>query len=112
MEIPFYLARKPGKLPNETVSRSYELEYGEAELHLQKNSKLTEYDKIVIIDDLIATGGTAGGGERADLVTQEFYVPQENIMILAVIDLPDLGGSPFIRDNGYLVESLVEFEGE
>ena len=36
MEIPFYLARKPGKLPNETVSRSYELEYGEAELHLQK----------------------------------------------------------------------------
>lgn len=110
MEIPFYLARKPGKLPNETVSRSYKLEYGEAELHIQKNSKLTGYDKIVIIDDLIATGGTALA--CADLVREEFFVPKENIMILAVIDLPDLGGSSVIRDNGYHVESLVEFEGE
>lgn len=110
MEIPFYLARKPGKLPNETVSKSYELEYGEAELHIQKISKLTEYDKIVIIDDLIATGGTALA--CADLVREKFYVPKENIMILAVIDLPDLGGSKLIQDSGYKVETLVEFEGE
>jgi adenine phosphoribosyltransferase len=110
MEIPFYLARKPGKLPNETVSRSYELEYGEAELHIQKISKLTEYDKIVIIDDLIATGGTALA--CANLVSEKFYVPKENIMVLAVIDLPDLGGSKLIESSGYKVETLVEFEGE
>ena len=110
MEIPLILARKPGKLPNPTYQRSYKLEYGEATLHIQQNSDLKNDDKIVIIDDLIATGGTARA--MASLICQCWNVPRENILILAVIDLPDLGGSAIIEKEGYNVESLVKFEGE
>ena len=59
MELPLILARKPGKLPNPTYQRSYKLEYGESTLHIQRNSDINSKDKIVIVDDLIATGGTA-----------------------------------------------------
>ena len=57
LEVPFVMARKPGKLPNETVSKEFKLEYGETELHIQKISPIQ--GRVVIIDDLIATGGTA-----------------------------------------------------
>jgi len=110
MEIPFILARKPGKLPNPTHRKEYELEYGTSELHIQKCSNLTKNDKIVIIDDLIATGGTAYA--CAELISQSFNIPKENILILAVIDLPDLGGSKLIKQTGYNIEALIEFEGE
>jgi len=106
--LPFVLARKPGKLPNETFSKEYKLEYGEAELHIQKISPIQ--GKVVIVDDLIATGGTALA--CADLVHENFNIPKENILILAVIDLPDLGGSAIIREAGYNVIALTEFEGE
>lgn len=106
--IPFIPARKPGKLPNETVSKSYKLEYGEAELHLQKISPVQ--GKVIIVDDLIATGGTALA--CADLIHENFNIPKEDILILAVIDLPDLGGSAIIKQNGYDVKTLVDFEGE
>ena len=110
MDVPLILARKPGKLPNPTYQRGYQLEYGEATLHIQQNSDLKPHDKIVIIDDLIATGGTAKA--MASLICQCWNVPRENILILAVIDLPDLGGSAIIEKEGYNVESLVKFEGE
>jgi len=110
MDLPLILARKPGKLPNPTYQRSYQLEYGEATLHIQQNSDLKPHDKIVIIDDLIATGGTARA--LASLIAQCFSVPRENILILAAIDLPDLGGSAIIEKEGYNVESLIKFEGE
>jgi adenine phosphoribosyltransferase len=105
MELPLILARKPGKLPNKTYQRNYKLEYGEAELHIQRNSDIKSNDKIVIVDDLIATGGTAKA--LASLI-----VPKENILVLAVIDLPDLGGSAIIKKAGFNVEALIEFEGE
>ena len=110
MDLPLILARKPGKLPNPTYQRSYQLEYGEATLHIQQNSDLEPHDKIVIIDDLIATGGTARA--LASLIAQCFSVPRENILILAAIDLPNLGGSAIIENEGYNVESLIKFEGE
>lgn len=110
MEVPLILARKPGKLPNPTYQRSYNLEYGEATLHIQRNSNLNKDDKIVIVDDLIATGGTAKA--LASLVSQCFKVPKENILVLALIDLPDLGGSAIIKEAGFNVEALIEFEGE
>ena len=110
MELPLVLARKPGKLPNPTYQRNYKLEYGETTLHIQRNSNLNSQDKIVIIDDLIATGGTAKA--IASLISQCWKVPKENILILAVIDLPDLGGSAIIEEEGYSVGALVEFEGE
>ena len=106
--LPFVLARKPGKLPNETFSKEYKLEYGEAELHIQKISPIQ--GKVVIVDDLIATGGTALA--CADLVHENFNIPKENILILAVIDLPDLGGSAIIREQGYNVKCIVDFDGD
>ena len=110
MELPLILARKPGKLPNPTYQRSYDLEYGSNTLHIQRNSDLTSSDKIVIMDDLIATGGTAKA--IAGLISQCWNIPKENILILAMIDLFELGGSSVLRDNGFNVETLIEFEGE
>ena len=108
LDLPFVLARKPGKLPNKTVSKKYTLEYGEAELHLQELSPIL--GKVVIIDDLIATGGTALA--CADLIHENWKIPKENILILAVIDLPDLKGSEIIKAHGYKVKTLIEFKGE
>ena len=108
LNLPLVLARKPGKLPNATVSKAYTLEYGEAELHIQEISPIM--GKIVIIDDLIATGGTALA--CADLIHENWKIPKKNILILAVIDLPDLGGSNLIREHGYNISTLIEFEGE
>ena len=108
LDIPFIMARKPGKLPNKTVSKEFKLEYGETEIHLQELSPIR--GKVVIVDDLIATGGTALA--CADLVHENWNISKQNILILAVIDLPDLGGSQLIKDQGYNVKTLIEFEGE
>ena len=110
LDIPFVMARKPGKLPNPTYKRDFDLEYGSTSLEIQKISPITEHDKVVIIDDLIATGGTAIA--CADLVHECFDVPKENILILAVINLPSLEGSAIIKQHGYSVNTLIEFEGE
>ena len=95
-------------MPNKTVSKKYQLEYGEAELHLQLLSPIQ--GKVVIVDDLIATGGTALA--CANLIHENWNIPKEDILILAIIDLPKLGGSAIIKDNGYTVRTLVEFDGE
>ena len=108
LNIPFIPARKPGKLPNETVSKSYDLEYGSTEIHLQTISPIS--GKVVIVDDLIATGGTALA--CADLVHTNFNIPKDDIMILAIIDLPGLGGSTKIVDSGYNCVSLLEYDDE
>lgn len=105
LTLPFIPARKPGKLPNETVSKSFDLEYGSTEIHLQKISPIK--GKVVIVDDLIATGGTALA--CADLVHENFGIPTEDIMVLALINLPDLGGSAIIDKNGYNVKTLMDF---
>jgi adenine phosphoribosyltransferase len=108
LEVPFVMARKPGKLPNETVSKEFKLEYGETELHLQKISPIQ--GRVVVIDDLIATGGTALA--CADLIHENFDIAKKDILILAVIDLPDLKGSAIIQEQGYNIKTLIEFEGE
>lgn len=108
LDIPFVMARKPGKLPNKTVSKEFKLEYGETEIHLQLISPIQ--GKVVIVDDLVATGGTALA--CADLIHENWNIPKEDILILAVIDLPDLKGSDLIKEQGYNVETLIEFEGE
>ena len=107
MELPLILARKPGKLPNPTYQRNYKLEYGETTLHIQRNSNLNFQDKIVIIDF-----GSQVTKLIASLISQCWKVPKENILILAVINLPDLGGSAIIEKDGFNVETLIEFEGE
>ena len=110
LDLPFIMARKPGKLPNPTHKRDFDLEYGSTSLEIQKVTEINEHDKVVIVDDLIATGGTAIA--CADLVHECFDVPKDNILILAVIDLTDLGGYAKIIEHGYNAGVLIEFEGE
>lgn len=106
LSVGFVPVRKKGKLPYETLSESYELEYGtdEVEIHTDAVSK---DERILLVDDLIATGGTAAAAikllERAG---------GEIVLCSFVVDLPDLGGSHKLRDMGKQVVSLIEFEGE
>ncbi|MFA5142389.1 MAG: adenine phosphoribosyltransferase [Candidatus Woesearchaeota archaeon] len=104
--VGFIPLRKPGKLPAETISVEYSLEYGTDKMEIHKDAILPG-EKILVVDDLIATGGTALaachlieklGGEVAECAF--------------VIDLPEIGGRKKLEDAGYKVFSLMEFEGE
>ena len=77
--LPFVLARKPGKLPNKTFKKSFNLEYGSTSIEIQQNTNIKKNQKIVIVDDLVATGGTAIA--CAELLTENFSVKNENILI-------------------------------
>ena len=105
--LPFVLARKPGKLPNETYIKSFDLEYGSTSIEIQKNTSIRSGQKIVIIDDLVATGGTAIA--CGELLTENFNINKSDILILCVIDLPDLGGSELIKNQGYNIQTLVAY---
>ena len=85
----------------------FDLEYGTTSVEIQKNTQIKSSDRLVIVDDLVATGGTAIA--CAEIFTDYFLVPKENILILGVIDLPSLGGSKKILDSGYFIETLVSF---
>ena len=102
---PFVLLRKKNKLPAETHSVDFELEYGKATIEVHKDS-ISENEKILIIDDLIATGGTAEAAaklvEMCDAKVAAFVF---------VINLFDLGGSDNLISKNYKVENLIEFPG-
>lgn len=100
----FVPVRKKGKLPRETVSRSYALEYGTAEIEIHKDS-IKKGDKVVLVDDLIATGGTM---EAAAKLVEE--LGGEVVKMIFLIELSDLGGRKVLE--GYDVASVVQFEGE
>ena len=106
--LPFVLARKPGKLPNPAFSRSFELEYGSTALEIQKNTAIGSQDRVVIVDDLIATGGTAMG--CAELLNEDFGVPKESILVVALIDLPALQGSAAIHAEGYQAQTIIAYD--
>jgi adenine phosphoribosyltransferase len=101
----FVPLRKKGKLPGETHSQSYELEYGTDELEIHIDA-VEPGEKVVIIDDLIATGGTAEAAVH--LLTK---AGAEIVSALFVIDLPELGGAEKLRQLGIDVVSLVAFDG-
>ena len=107
LSLPFVLARKPGKLPNKTYKKSFDLEYGSTSIEIQQNTNLTENQKIVIVDDLVATGGTAIA--CAELLTENFNILESNILILTIIDLPELGGSSLIKEKGFKIETIVDY---
>ena len=107
LELPFVLARKPGKLPNQTYKKSFDLEYGSTSIEIQQNTNVNKDQKIVIVDDLVATGGTAIA--CAELFTENFNINTSDILILTVIDLPDLGGSDLIKNQGYHIETIVDY---
>ena len=108
LSLPFVLARKPGKLPNETFQKSFNLEYGSTSIEIQKNTNIMKRQKIVIVDDLVATGGTAIA--CAELLTENFNVSNQDILILSIIDLTELGGSKLIKEKGFSIKTLVDYD--
>ncbi len=99
------LVRKKGKLPFDTIVEDYQLEYGTASVELHKDA-FKPGDKVVLVDDLIATGGTMLAATR--LIRQ---IGAEIVEVSAIIDLPDLGGSARLRDEGLNVYTVCQFEG-
>lgn len=102
----FVPVRKKGKLPFKTVSMSYQLEYGTDEIEVHEDA-FNSGDRVLLVDDLIATGGTAEAAIK--------LLKQQQVEIVAacfVVDLPELGGSDLIREMGIPVRTLVEFEGK
>ena len=104
--VGFVPIRKKGKLPAETVGQDYELEYGtdRIEMHVDAVSK---GDYVLLVDDLIATGGTA---EAACKLVENMGGTITECCF--VVDLPDLGGRKRLEENGQKVFSLCEFEGD
>ena len=102
---PYVLLRKKNKLPAERYSVDFELEYGKATLEIHKDS-IKPKEKVLIIDDLIATGGTAEAG--AKLVEKSGGIVSGFIF---VINLFDLGGKKLMENKGYKTFSLIDFPG-
>ena len=105
LKKPFIMFRKKNKLPAETHSVDFELEYGTATIEVHKDS-IDKDDSVLIIDDLIATGGTADAAAK--------LVEMSNAKIAAfifVINLFDLGGVDKLKKSGYKIENLMDFPG-
>ena len=105
MKKPLILLRKKNKLPAETYSVDFELEYGEATIEVHKDSIL-KGEKILVIDDLIATGGTAEAA--AKLIEMSGGLVAGFIFIINLFDLP---GEKKLINKGYTVKSLINFPG-
>jgi adenine phosphoribosyltransferase len=101
----FVPIRKKGKLPHATVRVAYSLEYGIDEMEMHTDA-IVRGEKVILVDDLIATGGTAEGAVK--LLTQ---MGAEVVAACFVIDLPELGGAEKIRKLGVPVRTLVQFAG-
>ena len=102
---PFILLRKKNKLPAETHSVDFKLEYGEATIEVHKDS-ISKGEKILVIDDLIATGGTAEAA--AKLIEISGGIVAGFIFVINLFDLP---GNNLLKKKGYKTESLIEFPG-
>jgi adenine phosphoribosyltransferase len=101
----FVPVRKKGKLPHRTVSVTYELEYGTDEIEVHEDA-VSRGERVLLVDDLIATGGTAEGAVK--LLTR---LGAEVVAACFIVDLPDLGGAEKIRRLGLPVRTLVSFDG-
>ena len=105
LKKPFIMLRKKNKLPADVHSVDFELEYGTATIEVHKDS-LEEKDNVLIIDDLIATGGTAEAAAKLVEMCEAKIAA-----FVFVINLFDLGGSEELLKNNYKVENLVNFPG-
>jgi adenine phosphoribosyltransferase len=106
LSVGFIPVRKKGKLPWKAIGLDYDLEYGTDRIEIHTDAVLSG-DRVLLIDDLIATGGTA-----AATITLLRQAGAEVIGAAFVIDLPDLGGRRQIEEMGVDVRTLCEFEGE
>ena len=105
LSLPFVPIRKKGKLPHDTLSQEYELEYGKATIEIHSDA-LNSNDKVLIVDDLIATGGTA----LASIELVKKLGANVNGCTF-IIDLPELKGKEKIEEIGIKVQTLCSFEG-
>jgi adenine phosphoribosyltransferase len=104
--VGFVPIRKTGKLPAETVAQDYKLEYGTDRIEMHVDA-VSPRDRVLLVDDLIATGGTA---EAACKLIERMGA--EIIECCFIIDLPDLGGHARLEKSGHTVFALCEFEGD
>ena len=104
--VGFVPIRKQNKLPAETIGRDYQLEYGKDRIEIHVDA-IQPGDRVLLVDDLIATGGTA---EAAVRLIQD--MGGEVVACCFVIDLPDVGGHARLEKLGCTVFSLCEFEGD
>ena len=105
LNVGFIPIRKKGKLPGTVISEAYQLEYGEAVMEIHDDA-LRPGERVLIVDDLLATGGTAAAGIK--LCER---LGAEVIGCAFVIDLPELGGRKLLEGLGYEVHALTEFDG-
>jgi adenine phosphoribosyltransferase len=102
----FIPIRKLGKLPAEVVRHEYDLEYGTDTIEMHKDS-INEGTRVLIIDDLLATGGTA---MAAAILVEK--LGGKVVELAFIVNLPDLGGEKKLKEKGYQVYCLTEFEGD
>ena len=105
LKKPFILLRKKNKLPADTHSVNFQLEYGKATMEVHKDS-INKDDSVLLIDDLIATGGTAGAAAKLIEISKGKVAG-----FIFVINLFDLGGNNNLLKQGYKTENLVDFPG-
>jgi adenine phosphoribosyltransferase len=105
LSIGFVPIRKKGKLPGAVISEEYKLEYGEAVVEVHDDA-ISAGEKILVVDDLLATGGTAEAGIK--LVER---LGGEIVGCAFIIDLPELGGRKRLEDLGYDIHALCQFNG-
>lgn len=105
LSVGFVPIRKQGKLPGRTIAQDYKLEYGEAVMEIHDDA-LQAGDRVLLVDDLLATGGTAEAGIR--LIER---LGAEVIGCAFVIDLPELGGRKHLEGLGMQVHALCTFDG-
>ena len=105
LKKPFIMLRKKNKLPADVHSVDFKLEYGTATIEVHKDS-IESYDSVLIIDDLIATGGTAEAAAKLIEISNGKVAA-----FIFVINLFDLGGSDKLIKNNYKVENLIDFPG-
>ena len=105
LSVGFVPVRKKGKLPGAVISQAYELEYGEAVMEMHDDA-IQPGEKILLVDDLLATGGTAEAG-----ITLIERLGGEIISCSFIIDLPELGGRKRLEALGMDVHTLCEFDG-
>ena len=105
LKKPFILLRKKNKLPADTHSVNFQLEYGRATMEIHKDS-INKDDSVLLIDDLVATGGTASAAAKLIEISKGKVAG-----FIFVINLFDLGGKKLLEKNGYKTYNLIEFPG-
>jgi len=106
LRCPLHLARKPGKLPGNIVTNTYDTEYSTASLSMLKDVRIQ--GPVMVIDDILATGGTLNA--VGELLKNEFLIPPEKQIHAVLVNLDFLPGKEFLISKGFTVEHLLNFD--